>query len=49
MESKISENSILSEYPPRFVAIKLLEFDDEIMRKAGIKEEVVKKWISSMS
>ena len=49
LESKISENSILSEYPPRFVAIKLLEFDDEIMRKAGIKEEVVKKWISSMS
>ncbi len=49
MKSKIIENSILPNYPPKFVAIKLLEFDDEIMREAGINGEVVEKWISSVS
>ncbi|MCD6494369.1 MAG: 50S ribosome-binding GTPase [Archaeoglobaceae archaeon] len=49
VKSKIIENSILPNYPPKFVAIKLLEFDDEIMREAGIDGEVVEKWISSVS
>nr|WP_222829543.1 FeoB small GTPase domain-containing protein [Archaeoglobus profundus] len=49
LESKIVENSILSEYPSRFVAIKLLELDDEIMSKARISKEVVKEWISPVS
>ena len=49
LESKIVENSILPEYPSRFVAIKLLELDDEIMSKAGINEEVVREWTSSVS
>ncbi|RLI73825.1 ferrous iron transporter B, partial [Archaeoglobales archaeon] len=49
VESKVIENSILPNYPPKFVAIKLLEFDDEIMREAGINGEVIEKWISSVS
>ena len=49
LESKVVENSILPEYPSRFVAIKLLELDDEIMSKARINEEVIREWISSVS
>ncbi len=49
LESKVVENLILPEYPPRFVAIKLLELDEEILSKARIGEEVVKEWISSVS
>ncbi len=46
VQRKVIENSILPEYPSRFVAIKLLELDEDILRKAGISEEVVKGWIS---
>ena len=49
LKSKVVENSILPEYPSRFVAIKLLEFDEEILNRAGIGEEVIKEWISSVS
>jgi len=49
LKSKVVENSILPEYPSRFVAIKLLEFDEEILSRAGIGEEVIKEWISSVS
>lgn len=49
LESKVVENSILPEYPSRFVAIKLLELDEEILNRAGIGEEVVREWISSVS
>ena len=49
LRSKVVENSILPKYPPRFVAIKLLELDEEILSKAGIGEEVIKEWISSVS
>ncbi len=46
VKNKVIENNILPEYPPRFVAIKILELDEDILRKAGIDEEVVKAWIS---
>ncbi len=49
VESKVIEKSVLPSYPPRFVAIKLLELDDEIMDEAGIGEEVIEEWISSVS
>jgi len=46
VQKRVVEKSILLDYPPRFVAIKLLELDDEILRLAGIDEEVVREWIS---
>ncbi len=46
IQKKVVENSILPEYPPRFVAIKLLELDEDILKKAGINEEVIRQWIS---
>ncbi len=46
IQKKVVENSILPEYPPRFVAIKLLELDEDILKKAGIGEEVIRQWIS---
>ncbi len=49
LELKVIENSVLTDYPPRFVAIKLLELDKDILDKAGIEEEVIRKWISSVS
>lgn len=49
LESKISENSNILDYPTRFIAIKLLELDEEIMRKVGVSKEVAREWISSVS
>jgi len=49
LELKVIENSVLTDYPPRFVAIKLLELDKDILDKAGIEEEVIRKWILSVS
>lgn len=46
IQKKVVENSILPEYPSRFVAIKLLELDEDILKKAGINEEVIRQWIS---
>ncbi len=46
IQRKVVENSILPEYPSRFVAIKLLELDEDILRKAGIDEGVIRQWIS---
>jgi len=46
IQKKVMENSILPEYPPRFVAIKLLELDEDILERAGIGEEVIRQWIS---
>jgi len=49
LESKISENSDLLDYSPRFVAIKLLELDEEILSIVGVDKEVVREWILSVS
>ena len=46
IQRKVVENSIFPEYPSRFVAIKLLELDEDILRKAGIDEGVIRQWIS---
>ncbi len=49
VESKVIENSILPDCPLRFVAIKLLELDNEIMKEAKVGKEVIEKWISLVS
>jgi len=46
VQEKVIEHNILSNYPPRFVAIKLLEGDEEILKMANFNEEVIKQWIS---
>jgi ferrous iron transport protein B len=46
VEKKVLESGVLPGYPSRFVAIKLLEGDEEVLRMAGLDEGVVKQWIS---
>ena len=46
VKNKVIERKILPEYPPRFVAIKLLEGDEEFLKMANVSEEVVKEWIT---
>jgi len=46
VERKVVDNKILPNYPPRFVAIKLLEGDEEFLKMANVSEEVVKEWIT---
>lgn len=46
VQEKVIEHNILPNYPPRFVAIKLLEGDEEILKMASFNEEVIKQWIS---
>jgi len=49
VKNKVIELNILPNYPPRFVAIKLLEGDEEILKMAKISKEVVRRWITSIS
>jgi len=46
VQERVIEHNLLPNYPPRFVAIKLLEGDEEILKMANFSEEVVKQWIS---
>jgi len=49
IEQKVVEKRVLPEYPSRFVAIRLLEGDEEILRSANLQEEVIKQWILQRS
>jgi len=49
VKRKVIDHKILPNYPPRFVAIKLLEGDEEFLRMANVSEEVIKEWITQKS
>lgn len=46
VQKEVIKRNLLPDYPSRFVAIKLLEGDEEILRMANLNEEVVKQWIT---
>ncbi len=46
VQERVIKHNLLPNYPPRFVAIKLLEGDEEILKMASFNEEVIKQWIS---
>jgi len=46
IQEKIIKQNILPDYPSRFVAIKLLEGDEEIFKLTNLSREVIERWIS---